>query len=95
MSHPSHRIIGVIRIESPVTDISGGDEDDSTIGGLLARFAQRSLIADGSSQPWWFQATKRWPQTGGVPTEPQVPADLSRLAKELEREFQVLSDVVA
>jgi hypothetical protein len=94
MLQPSHRIIGVIRIESPVTDISGGEEDDSTIGGVFARFAQRSLIGDGSSQPWWFQFKRGRPLSDAAPTEPQVPANLSRLAKELELEFQVLSDVV-
>ena len=95
MSQPSHRIIGVIRIETPVADISGGVEDDSTIGGLLARFAQRSLIADGSCPPWWFRGARRWSQPSNAPNEPKIHADLSRLLEDLEGEFVILSDMVA
>jgi hypothetical protein len=95
MSQPSHRIIGVIRIETPVADISGGVEDDSTIGGLLARFAQRSLIADGSCPPWWFRGARRWSQTSIAPTAPKIHANLGRLLEDLKDEFEFLSDVVA
>ena len=95
MSQPSHRIIGVIRIETPVADISGGVEDDSTIGGLLARFAQRSLIAEGSCPPWWFRGAGRWSQPSNLPTEPKIHANLGRLLEDLEDEFEVLSDAVA
>lgn len=95
MSQPSHRIIGVIRIETPVADISGGVEDDSTIGGLLARFAQRSLIAEGSCPPWWFRGSQRWNQPSIAMNEPKIHANLSRLLEDLEDEFGVLSDTVA
>ena len=95
MSQPSHRIIGVIRIEPPVADLAGGDEDDSTIGGLLARFAQQSLLAQGSSEPWWYRAKGRWNRKESADSEPRVPANLNRLLEDLEKEFAVLSDVVA
>lgn len=94
MSQPSHRIIGIIRIETPVADISGGVEDDSTIGGVLARFAQRSLIADGSCPPWWFCRTRRWNQQSIATNQPTVQADLSQLLEDLEDEFEFLSDAV-
>jgi len=93
MPQPTHRIIGVIRIEPPVADISGGEEDDSTIGGLLARFAQRSLLSDGSREPWWTCAggrRSRLDSRGGK--DPRVQADLDQLTEDLEDEFTVLSD---
>lgn len=95
MSQPSRRIIGVIRIEAPVTDIAGGEDDDSTIGGLLARFAQRSLLADGSNQAWWFRASGRRNLPAQATAEPPIHANLSQLVEDLEDEFEVLSEVLA
>jgi hypothetical protein len=95
MLQQSHRLIGIIRIEAPVLDIGGGEDDDSTIGGLLAGFAQRSLLADAaylSRLSPGFPPPRRSARTA---TGSRITADLQRLISDLEREFDALSDVSA
>jgi len=94
--HPkSHRLIGIIRIEAPVLEIAGGEDDDSTIGGLLASFAQRSLFADAAclsrlSRTIFPHNVPFTPKTGSL-----VPAKLEQLTSDLEREFSWLSEASA
>ncbi|HEY2411623.1 MAG TPA: hypothetical protein VGI40_05250 [Pirellulaceae bacterium] len=92
---PSHRLIGIIRIEAPVLEIAGGEDDDSTIGGLLAGFAQRSLLADAACLS---RVSPRFPPrrlTTRAATGSRIAADLERLMSDLEQEFAALSDVSA
>jgi len=90
-----HRLIGIIRIEASVPDISGGNDDDSTIGGLLAGFAQRSLFADMACR---FQNSSAiTPRALPSPTKTgtRVPANLEQLTRDLQAEFLAFSDVSA
>ena len=95
MLSKSHRLIGMIRIETPVLEIAGGEDDDSTIGGLLASFAQRSLLANAAclsrfSNTYSVRNTAHAPLSGS-----RVSANLKQLATDLEREFSMLNEVTA
>ena len=92
---PSNRLIGIIRIEAPVLEIAGGEDDDSTIGGLLAGFAQRSLLADAACLS---RLSPSFPPRSASPsavTGSRITADLCRLRSDLEQEFAALDDVSA
>jgi hypothetical protein len=91
----SHRLIGIIRIEAPVLDIAGGDDDDSTIGGLLAGFAQRSLLADAACLSRFSTMLPSRNTSYPVTTGPVVAANLKQLTSDLEAEFFALSEVSA
>lgn len=85
----------MIRIEAPMLEIAGGEDDDSTIGGLLASFAQRSLLANSAclsrfSNVYSFHSTAHAPLSGSV-----VSANLEQLASDLEREYSTLDEITA
>jgi hypothetical protein len=91
----SHRLIGIIRIEAPVLEIAGGEDDDSTIGGLLAGFAQRSLLADTAclSRLSTSLTQRGFSVPGGAGL--LVAANLDRVTSDLEQEFAALNGVPA
>lgn len=95
MLQKSHRVIGVIRIEPPTMDIPGGEDDDSTIGGMLARFAQRSLLIGDSRESRWSPVFARKRFSKVAATVQVVHANLRQLTEDLEDEFAALSDVIA
>jgi hypothetical protein len=91
----SHRLIGMIRIEAPVLELAGGEDDDSTIGGLLASFAQRSLLANSAclsrfSNAYSFHSSAHTSSSGSV-----VSANIEQLARDLEREYTTLDEITA
>jgi hypothetical protein len=95
MLQKSHRLIGIIRIEAPVLDIAGGEDDDSTIGGLLAGFAQRSLLADAACLSRLSPGIPAQSRSARAPSGSRIKADLERLMSDLEQEFAALSGVSA
>lgn len=95
MLQKSHRLIGIIRIEAPVLDIAGGEDDDSTIGGLLAGFAQRSLLADAACLSRLSPSFPSPRRSARAATGSRITADLERLMSDLEQEFAALSNVSA
>src|SRR5262249_16347594 len=89
----SHRLIGVIRIESPIMEIAGDEDDDSTIGGLLASFAQRSLLSDESSRWRWPSTLPRQTLVSSSATRAgTVRANLRQLSHDLEHELAALGN---
>lgn len=90
----NHRLIGIIRIESPVPDITGGDDDDSTIGGVLAGFAQRSLLAKAACLSRVSERVSGRSRPSRINTATLIRANLERLTNELEQEFAGLSEVL-
>jgi hypothetical protein len=91
----THRVVGIIRIEAPVLEIAGGEDDDSTIGGLLASFAQRSLLANVaclSRLSGFYSLGKSTHRSlvGKVAT-----ANLAQLTNDLERELARLTEITA
>jgi hypothetical protein len=90
----SHRLIGIIRIEAPVLEIAGGEDDDSTIGGLLASFAQRSLFANAASLSRFSRSCSLRTAHAAL-AGTRVSANFEQLASDLEREFSTLDEVSA
>jgi hypothetical protein len=91
----SHRLIGIIRIESPVLEVAGAEDDDSTIGGLLAGFAQSSLLANAACLSRFSRtiSSRNLPYRSNIGAH--VSANLEQLASDLEAEFAILSEVSA
>jgi hypothetical protein len=91
----SHRVIGIIRIEAPMLEIAGGQDDDSTIGGLLSGFAQQSLFEDAAclsrlSTNISSRSAPYLAKTGTL-----VSANVEQLRSDLDAEFLALSEVSA
>lgn len=95
MQLENHRLIGIIRVESPVLDVTGGEDDDSTIGGLFAGFAQRSLLANAACLSRVSGNVSSRALPGKIAGAAPVLANLERLASELEAEFARLNEVLA
>jgi hypothetical protein len=91
----SHRLIGIIRIQAPVMEIADTEDDDSTIGGLLAGFAQRSLLSDAACLSRFSTTRPTRPTSYAATTGSVVPANLKQLMCELETEFSALGEVSA
>jgi hypothetical protein len=86
-------VIGTIRIEPLPYDaaFTGGAADDSTLGTLLAEFANRDKL-DGCDEPIRLIAAGRLSRLGLGADQAQavVRADLARLLLDLEAEYDEL-----
>jgi len=93
MALKNHRVVGIVRVEAPVLEFTPGDDDDSTLGGLLAGFAQRSLIADAACLSRLPPICLHRETRSAAADSGRLRADLTRLATELEAEFAALNEV--
>jgi hypothetical protein len=91
----SHRVIGIIHIEAPLLEIAGCEDDDSTIGGLLAGFAQRSLFEDAACLSRLSANISSRSAPYSAKTATLVSANVEQLKSDLDAEFWALSEVSA